>query len=93
MTPDSADSKQCPDCCVSPGEVHVEGCDVACCGACGSQRLGCEHSGDGRTNTQRWTGRWPGDDEVAEGLATDLNDLARKAASGRLTWDGQRWRR
>ena len=91
MTPASAGSG-CPGCGVRPGEVHVEGCDVARCGACGSQRLGCEHEGDGSTNTQTWTGRWPGTDEVAEGLGTDLNDLVRKAASGGLSWDGQRWR-
>lgn len=81
---------RCPDCSVPAGAVHFDGCDVARCTICGRQWLGCEHEdGDGHV----WTGEWPGDAEVREGLATDLNDLTMKGLVHKtLRWDGQRWR-
>ena len=81
----------CPDCAVAPGEAHVDGCDVARCTACGAQRIGCDHGGEDVGWGAIWTGRWPGVAEVEEGLAVDLNDLERKAATGELIWDGERW--
>lgn len=62
----------CPDCGVSIGENHVEGCDVARCSVCGFQRLGCECEGG---NGGIWTGIWPGTLEALElGLVCCWND-------------------
>jgi hypothetical protein len=82
----------CPDCAVSPGQPHEDGCDVARCTVCGAQRIGCDHAGSEQGWGHIWTGEWPGDAEVREGLAADLNDLTLKGATDRLRWDGQRWR-
>ncbi|MFI5799104.1 hypothetical protein [Streptomyces sp. NPDC051677] len=61
----------CPDCAVSPGNFHLDGCDVARCAITGFQRLGCPHYGTA-CNTP-WTGRWPGEDECLEyGFVIDL---------------------
>lgn len=84
--------ESCHDCGVQPGFAHTDGCDVARCTVCGFQRIGCEHGNKNVGWGQVWTGRWPGEIEVEEGLATDLNDLAAKAAQGVLRWDGSRWR-
>lgn len=85
---------KCPDCAVDPGVRHAEGCDVARCTGCGKQRLLHGHPGAPPewNSPNIWTGEWPGDEEVSEGLATDLNNLAVKGESGLLRWDGQRWR-
>lgn len=61
----STSSERCSDCGVSPGEIHLPGCDVARCLSCGGQRLscGCEgNEGDGDI----WTGLWPGTIECFE---------------------------
>ncbi|MCZ1001228.1 hypothetical protein O1M63_29245 [Streptomyces mirabilis] len=64
-------STNCPDCAVSPGNVHLDGCDVARCAVTGYQRRGCTHTDD-KCNT-RWTGIWPGDAECIEyGFVIDL---------------------
>src|SRR4030043_411984 len=60
-------TKACHDCGVSPGEVHIPGCDTARCLVCGGQRLSCEcpeddTNGDGDI----WTGLWPGTIECYE---------------------------
>lgn len=81
---------RCPDCGILTGDRHLTGCDVARCTHCGQQHLGCD---DPAATPNIWTGEWPGEAEVREGLATDLNDLAVKGFSGKLRWDGQRWQR
>lgn len=64
-------STTCPDCAVSPGELHLDRCDVARCAITGYQRLGCTHYGTA-CNT-RWTGEWPGSAECIEyGFLIDL---------------------
>ena len=78
--------RPCPDCAVSPGSQHDGGCDVARCTECGWQDLSCEHNAP----MELWTGEWPGDVEIAEGLATDHNDLANRHLSGELVWNGTR---
>lgn len=86
-----SEPRRCPDCGVKPGESHDPGCDVERCRACGFQAIGCDCPED--TPATMWTGRWPGDVEVAEGLAADLNDLHRKGATGELHWSPalERW--
>lgn len=62
-------SRKCPDCQVSPGSPHIEGCDVERCSSCGGQRLSCCCSGEHDKLFSRWTGFWPGDLEcLALGL-------------------------
>lgn len=62
----------CPDCGVTPGQQHHEGCDVARCVVCGMQQLQCnprrEHglAGANLPPMQTWTGQWPGDAECRE---------------------------
>lgn len=82
----------CPDCAAKPGQYHHIHCDVASCITCGAQALMCSFEDEDHVwYGQIWSGRWPGLDEIDEGLATDLNDLAVKGHSGQLTWNGQRW--
>jgi len=53
----------CPDCNVKPNQQHIEGCDVARCTLCKTQRLccDCEEGDDGECDI--WTGLWPGVEE------------------------------
>ena len=83
--------RACGDCAVEPGQPHQDGCDVARCTVCGWQRISCDHGSSDAGWGHIWTGRWPGDEEVEEGLAPELNDLAMRGATGQLRWDGQRW--
>lgn len=83
---------RCHDCNVWPGTPHIDGCDTARCTECGWQRISCEHADSDIGWGATWTGKWPGQQEVDEGLADDLNDLALKAALGLVRWDKRRER-
>lgn len=58
-------SRKCPDCGVSPGDPHDDGCDVARCTNCGTQAISCDCDRDDPVISgmprDRWTGEWPGD--------------------------------
>lgn len=67
----------CPDCGVSPGYRHGEGCDVARCNLHGTQWLACDRcvEYDEYDNEivlfpealpTKWTGEWPGVVECRE---------------------------
>ena len=85
MTAEISPRHACPDCGVEPGQMHRIGCDVERCKICGWQAMGCDC--DPNTPPTTWKGTWPGEVEMAEGLASDLNDLARRHARGELVWD------
>lgn len=40
------DHEHCHDCAVMKGELHVPGCDVERCPACGGQAIGCDCNGE-----------------------------------------------
>jgi hypothetical protein len=55
---------KCHDCKAEPGELHVDGCDIERCSACGGQRIGCECGFvDAR---MPWSGEYPGLTECRE---------------------------
>jgi hypothetical protein len=83
--------ENCPGCSAEPGTTHEVGCEVARCKVCGFQEKTCEHTSVVMTE---WTGRWPGDAEVEEGLAEDLVHLYLRRLNGELEWDEdtERWR-
>ncbi len=68
--------KKCPDCRVSPGERHEDGCDVARCSLHGKQYLFCQDCLDegfmmfspqaNDVMPTIWTGEWPGVEECRE---------------------------
>lgn len=72
--PEQTKLQKCHDCGASPGEPHIEGCDVERCSVCGHQRIGCGCKGHDR-RFARWTGIWPGKAEAAF-LGVSLNDVA-----------------
>ena len=63
-----SNEKICHDCGVKPGEIHLTGCDVERCPACGRQALSCECSDEEINKYSRlpWTGEWPGVSECRE---------------------------
>lgn len=68
--------EKCPDCQVSPGERHIDGCDVTRCRHTGTQMLSCGfrvvvdpgspngfalvETNDHECEPCVWTGEWPG---------------------------------
>jgi len=56
---------KCPDCQASPGELHLEGCDVERCQECGSQYISCGCKYDILPRLP-WVGEWPGVMECRE---------------------------
>jgi hypothetical protein len=56
----------CPDCAVTPGQPHEDGCDVARCLVDGGQRLQCGRAAAHNCGQDVWTGEWPGDAECRE---------------------------
>lgn len=63
LNEEKARDNKCPDCQVSPGIPHIDGCDVARCRATGVQRLQCDC---GKCRSEIWTGMWPGVQECYE---------------------------
>lgn len=74
----STESRPCPDCGATPGQLHNTGCDVERCHECGGQRISC----DCDTVSPRqlpWTGEWPGNEAAARlGLWTRWTELGWK---------------
>lgn len=71
--------RDCSDCHVKPGSLHVEGCDMERCAHCGGQRISCgcgelddeEGSPDPAFDEDKyprlpWTGLYPGTDACVE---------------------------
>lgn len=79
----------CPDCAVKVGELHVPGCDVARCKACGRQAITCGCGCPLGTPQTVWTGKWPGKDEAREYGLPDLNAVGPRSG---LRWDVERER-
>ncbi|WP_460307623.1 hypothetical protein [Actinocorallia aurea] len=88
-----SDLPPCGGCRALPRTPHIDGCAVARCTECGLQRIACAHGDADAGWGQRWTGRYPGEDDVERFGLADLNDLADRIAAGMLMWDrnGQRW--
>jgi len=64
----TANIKLCHDCGAKPGTLHLDGCDVERCPACGGQMLscGCPNEESSKYPRQPWTGEWPGKFECRE---------------------------
>jgi hypothetical protein len=78
----------CPDCGVSPGTNHSDGCDIEQCPYCGYQLISCPCECEPSIGDRLpWTGTWPGAAECQEygwfkDKTEDLNRLRSEAV-----WD------
>ena len=54
----------CPACDAKPGDLHVDGCEVERCAACGLCRVDCDCVHD--FPPLAWSGWWPGEREACE---------------------------
>ena len=86
----------CPDCGVSLGRKHKNGCDVERCPHCGGQALGCVGFDPDDPRREPWTGKWPGEADC-ERLGFFVNgdrslpDINRLFAECIWNVDLQRW--
>lgn len=65
--------RRCPDCHVTPGQLHDDGCDVARCWTCRSQRLMC--AGGHEPTVDVWTGTWPSGADGGSWTAVGMEPL------------------
>jgi hypothetical protein len=70
--PEDPGDETCPDCHVTPGQPHDDGCDNARCTACGKQRITCTHGASDTGWGQIWNG--PEENTVSGGSYTRLAD-------------------
>lgn len=87
MTPDNS----CPDCGVTPGDLHHHECDIERCPRCLRQLASCDcPRRPPRRHRIPWSGQWPGEAEclqwgwVLPDGEPDIGRLVKEA-----TWD---WR-
>ena len=59
---------RCPECCVTIGMPHVNGCDVERCPECGRQKISCDCDVQNSSTLPAivWSGFWPGELECFE---------------------------
>jgi hypothetical protein len=60
------DEKNCPECGVQPGMMHLPGCDIERCPLCGLQAVSCDCTVKVGNTLLPWTGEYPGVAECRE---------------------------
>jgi hypothetical protein len=74
-----SETRDCPDCGVSSGEQHEDGCDVARCIKCGGQALSCDCE---EPENDIWSGLWPGYKECYEKRLITYSDPSQIGGTG-----------